>query len=161
MTDNPPPLRSITYLDWQLLGFHFSDFKISSQHKSGTEEPKLLALVERSEKLRRGWNEMVNMEILDPAFIDADLIEPDRQEEYVLNAGLTGVVIDKDMIKNVSGKNVHNRRFLVVVLPVSMKTPSNESDILTKTRYFTIQFSRIILSRKSVGQNHQIIFCGI
>lgn len=89
---------------------------------------------------------MINMEILDPAFIDVDLIEPDRQEEYVLNAGVDGVVIDKDMIKNVSGENVHNRRFLVVVLPVSMKTPSNESDILTN---FTIQFSRIILSRKS------------
>jgi len=74
---------------------------------------------------------MMNMEILDPAFIDSDLIEPDRQEEYILNAGLTGVVIDKDMIKNVSGKNVHTRRFLIVVLPVSMETPANEIDILT------------------------------
>ena len=58
---------------------------------------------------------MVKMEILDPAFIDSDLLEPDRQEEYILNAGLTGVVIDKDMIKNVSGKSVHTKTFLVVV----------------------------------------------
>ena len=58
---------------------------------------------------------MVKMEILDPAFIDSDLLEPDRQEEYILNAGLTGVVIDKDMIKNVSGKSVHTKTFPVVV----------------------------------------------
>ena len=104
---------------------------------------------------------MIKMEILDPAFIDSHFIEPNRQEEYILNAGLTGVVIDKDMIKDVSGKNVHTRRFLFEVLPVSTETPANESDILTKTRYFMIQFSRMILLRKSVGQNHQITFYGI
>lgn len=58
---------------------------------------------------------MVKIEILDPAFIDSHLIEPDGQEQYILNAGLTGVVIEKDMIKNVSGKSVHTKTFLVVV----------------------------------------------
>ena len=47
---------------------------------------------------------MLNNENL--MLIEPDLIEQSRQETYILNAGLTGVVIDKDMIKNVSGKNV-------------------------------------------------------
>ena len=49
-------------------------------------------------------------------FIKWSIFELNSHTAYVsLNAGLTGVVIDKDMIKNVSGKNVHTRRFLVEV----------------------------------------------
>ena len=71
----------------------------SSQQESG--EPKLVALVELSENL--GWNEMVHIQLIDQSigFVN----ELDSQERYILSAGLTGVVIDKEMIKNISARN--------------------------------------------------------
>ena len=73
----------------------------SSQQEAG--EPKLVALVELSENL--GWNEMVNM--IDQSIDQSiDFVnELESQEKYMLNAGLTGVVIDKEMIKNISVRN--------------------------------------------------------
>ena len=77
----------------------------SPRQKSETEKLKLVALVESSVKL--GWNEMLHMDMVDPTFHEREVLEPDFKEKYTLNAGLTGIVIEKAMIKNVSGKNDH------------------------------------------------------
>ena len=82
----------------------------SPRQKSETEELKLVALVETSVKL--GWNEMLHMDMVDmvdPIYHEREVLAPDFKEKYTLNAGLTGVVIEKAMIKNVSGKNDHTR----------------------------------------------------
>ena len=79
----------------------------SPRQKSETEELKLVALVETSVKL--GWNDMLNLDMVDPTYHEREVLEPDLKEKYTLNAGLTGVVIEKAMIKNVSGKNDHTR----------------------------------------------------
>ena len=55
---------------------------------------------------------MLHMEIVDPAYhrlSDREVLEPDFKEKYTLNAGFTGIVIEKAMIKNVSGENDHTR----------------------------------------------------
>ena len=86
----------------------------SPRQKSETEELKLVALVETSVKL--GWNDMLNLDKVDPTYHEHgyhdmlhEVLEPDFKEKYTLNAGLTGVVIEKAMIKNVSGKNDQTR----------------------------------------------------
>ena len=74
----------------------------SSQQEAG--EPKLVALVELSENL--GWNEMVHIDAIQLIDQSIDFVnELESQEKYMLNAGLTGVVIDKEMIKNISVRN--------------------------------------------------------